>query len=183
MPPPTSRGKSSQQAVDGGVEWRGWEISLSSTSRLRTDYAWRHRSWRSNITSNLFPKLTLFVSLCLAERSWDGADCCPIRMICVHIMSQRACTILKKWRKQGWHLDWLDCGQLMVSAAVQSSLYIWWDGDFYKREVGKIKEREKREMVKLSHTALLVFFDLFESFIRLNDQFRDTLRVFRVLKG
>ncbi len=49
--------------------------------------------------------------------------------------------------------------------------------------MGKIKEREKREMVKLSHTALLVFFDLFESFIRLNDQFRDTFKSFQSIKG
>lgn len=134
MPPPTSRGMSSQQAVDGGVEWRGWEISLSSTSRLRTDFAWRYRSWRSNITSDLLPRLTLCVSICLAERGGDGADCCPIRMICVHIMSQRVCACLEKWRKKvdiliGWIVDEV-CGQLMVSAAVQSSLSLWWDGEF-----------------------------------------------------
>ncbi len=162
---------SSQQAVDGGVEWRGWEISLSSTSRLRTDFAWRYRSWRSNITSDLLPRLTLCVSICLAERGGDGADCCPIRMICVHIMSQRVCACLEKWRKQGWHLDWLDCGWslwtadgLCCSAVLFIPLVRWW---FLKeRGVENKRERERREkrvMGKLSHTALLVgLFDLYD---------------------
>lgn len=113
MPPPTGRGESplNKSWVQGSNG-----ISLSSTSRLRTDYAWRRRSWRSNITFNLLPRLTLCVSLCLAERGGDGADCCPIWMICEHLRSQRVCAGLEKWRKRGWRLDWLDCGWSLWTA-------------------------------------------------------------------
>lgn len=141
---------------------------------------------RSNITADLLLRLTFCVSLCLAERGGNRADFCPIRMICVHIKSERVCAGLERLRKQGWHLDWLDCGvcgQLMVSAVVQSSLSLWWDVNIYEREVGEIKRTEEGVMGKLLHTALLVFLEQFEWFMRLKEQFRDIFKSYQCIIG
>ncbi len=49
--------------------------------------------------------------------------------------------------------------------------------------MGKIKEREKKEKWLIVTYSLVGLFDLFESFIRLNYQFRDTFKSFQSIKG